>query len=264
MKKYWIIGLIAGAGCGDAETGSHIGNPVSLAFTVFSSLTSESGEPILRDENNTEYKLVAASMYVREVRLRLPNATNCVDLDPISLVGATCVSTDDVPAEQEILVSGPFIVNLTDPASSPLNQVRVPSLAYTRVKYRLEEADPSDGVLTSTDPLANLSFIADATFMKDNVLNTLHLALKIDKDIEIENTSGMELGRNGAISIKLNASDWLASAGLGACIDDGSILIENQTATVDEDTECGDVENILNMSIQSSGDVSDDEDGSEN
>ena len=256
MKKYWIIGLIAGVSCGDAETGSHIGNPVSLAFTIFSALSSDSGETIIRDEKNTDYTLVAAKMYVSEIRLGLPTSVTCGSLDGASLVGATCGLNDDVPAQEEILVSGPFVVSLTEPATSPLADVRVPSLAYTRVKYRIEVADPEDGVVTATDPLADLSFIVDATFLKENISNTLHLALKLDQDIEIRNSTGIELGQNGGISIKLDASNWLANAGLGTCLEDGSIVIENQEVTVDEDTECGDIENMLKLSIESSAEVS--------
>ena len=259
MKKIWIIGLLAGIGCGDAETGSHIGNPVSLAFTIFSSLSSESGEPVFLDENSTEYTLISAKMNVGEIRLNLPTGTTCADLSTTSFVGAVCGLDDDVPAKEVIRVMGPFVVNLTDPKASPLDNVRVPALAYPQVVYRLENADPQDGLIGATDPLANLSFIADAMFLKDAVSNTLHLALKINDDVEIENATGIEVGQNGAISIKLDASNWLAGAGLGACLEDGSIPIQNQSATVDEDTECGDAEEILNSNILSSSQVSETE-----
>lgn len=256
MKKIWIIGLLAGVGCGDAETGSHIGNPVSLAFTIFSSLSSDAGEPVFLDENGTEYTLKSAKINVGEIRLNLPAGTACADLNTTSLVGAVCGLDDDVPAKEIVRVMGPFVVNLTDPKASPLDSVRVPSLAYPQVVYRLENADPQDGLIGATDPLADLSFIADATFIRESVSNTLRLALKINDDVEIQNAAGIDVGRNGAISIKLDASNWLAGAGLGACLEDGSIPIQNETATVDEDTECGDAENILNSNIQSSSRVS--------
>jgi hypothetical protein len=256
MNKIWIIGLLAGVGCGDAETGSHIGNPVSLAFTIFSSLSSESGEPVILDENSTEYTLTNAKMNVGEIRLNLPTGTTCADLTTTSFVGAVCGLDDDVPAKEVVRVMGPFVVDLIDPKASPLDSVRVPSLAYSKVLYRLENADPADGLVGATDPLANLSFIADAAFDKEAVSNTLHLALKINDNVEIENAAGIEVGRNGSISIKLDASNWLAGAGIGACLEDGSIPIQNQSATVDEDTECGDAEEILNSNILSSARVS--------
>lgn len=261
MKRILMMvamSLLVASACGDSSTGSHIGNPVSIGFTVRSALSGAGQAPTMQDETGTVYALKVARANVRDVRLRLPVGMTCADVDASDMTGATCDLGDDVPAEPEIRVEGPFVVDLLTGLSPGLASVRVPDLAYTRVDYRLDDADPDDGVVAATDPLSELSMIVDADFESASGPAQLRLRLKFNEDLRVEFPGGIAVGAGERILIGFDAAGWLSEAGIGECLSSGELQVVDGAVVVDEDSGCDGVEEAVKENIKEGLDLVDD------
>lgn len=246
------------AGCGDSSTGSHIGNPVSIGFTARSALSGVGEAPKMEDELGTEYSLTQARVNLRDVRLRLPAGMTCEDVDGSTLTGASCDSGDDVPAEPEIRVDGPFVVDLMTGAAPGLGAVLVPDLAYTRVDYRVDDADPDDGVVPASDPLSELSLLVDASFESASGPAELQLRLSINEDLRVEFPGGIAVGTGERILIGFDVSRWLTGTGIGACLGNGELSVVDGAVLVDEESGCDGVDEAIKENIKEGLDLVDD------
>lgn len=257
MRRMVWMALPLFIACGDAKTGSHIGNPVSINFTVRKSLE---GQPnlTLTDETGRVYTLEVARMNLDEVRVGLPPGVGCDEVPADELVGGTC--RDEVESSH-IRISGPFVVDLLTGSAPGLNEVRLPALEYSRVEYRVEDADVEDGRIAAGDPLEDLSMLVVARFDDGEGPNTLELRLKFNEEMRTEATAGASLVTASALSVTFDTQSWLSQAGLGECVsssDPGPVI-------VDDDSSCDGVEDAVKENIKGSdeleGDHYDDDDG---
>lgn len=252
------IALLATFGCsaftGQDPEGTHVGNPgATLAFRATSSEGS-GGALTFADDGGTVYTLRAAAAHLKDIELYLPTGTTCAD---VTVVGATCEPGDD-----KIDIRGPFLVDLITGESDPsLAEVSIPALSYSRIDFRLEEADPDDGLVSASSEMADRSFLADADFTDDGGQPAeLQIRLAIHEDARVESSSGVLVTDGGALVVLLDAARWLEGAPIDACLAEGDLSITDGVLLIDTDGDCDDVVDALEDNIKESAQLSSDDD----
>lgn len=230
-------------GCGDAKTGSHIGNPVSIGFTVSKAL-SGSEAPELRDDTNTVYRLIEASTVIRDVQLALPAGITCEDIAENAIVNATCDS-------QSITTSGPFVVDLLGDGN--LKDVRIPDLTYNRLDYRISKAMAGEAGLEANAPLTRNSLVAKAESDGPLGPQTVDLLFDFDSVFTVEAQNGVTA--NGRLVVSYDTTQWLAGTRVSECIE-YDLFEPDEAGHIDPDDDCGAENGDLNGAVQANFDES--------
>ena len=240
-----LLALLCQAACGEAgddpSTGTHIGNPVELAFTASSALSAADGRLVARDDEGTDYALTEARVNIRDIDLDLPVGVACTDIEG-QLQGARCDS-----ASLKVVVEGPFVVDLLTGAAAPsLSGVRLPPLAWRRVDFRISEARD----LPTADTLSGHSFVARADFERGGQVAELRIELKFNEDARVEAPSGVVLPDGGRLVVDFDAGAWFAGLPIGECLEEGDLTLEGGVLILDEDTDCGEAERAIKENIK--------------
>lgn len=257
-KTIAIASLLLTVGC-DAETGSHIGNPLAqVSFELRAVDDSGNNETIVfSDEAGTEYELTEARANFREIELDLPSDIACTDIEESLAGGAECKSDG---GGHTILIDGPFVVDLLTGQSTPsLAAIRLPAITYTRIDFRIDDADPEDGVIESDDELADVSLVASADFSYMDEDLTLNLVLKFNEDVRVESEEGITVPDGGVLEVLLDTGLWLDDVPIGECLDDDDLEVVDGVLSIDENTsgggDCSDIEDTIKDNIKNSADL---------
>ncbi|MBI2897887.1 MAG: hypothetical protein HYY06_30290 [Deltaproteobacteria bacterium] len=200
-------------------------------------------------DDGTSFTVLEARAAFRHVELKLPDGIRCSDVevaDPLR-----CDDDDDGERDDgssaKLVVEGPFVVDLLTGETTPdLSTARVPTGVYERVDYRIEDADPEDGVVAASDPLAGVSLVLRATSDR----GSLTVRLRFNEDVRIEAPAGIEVASDGALVAALRLDAWFDDVPLSECIEEagGDVVIDE-----DASGECGDLEPALKDNIKNSG-----------
>lgn len=207
------------------------------------------GEPLeVQDAGGSTVVITEARIAVKEIRLELPAGTRCTDVEAEVGGGAECKGEDEAEehddSDEEILVRGPFVVDLVTGASTPdLSAVRVPDLPYDEVEIRLEESGQLDGA----------SWVMSGTVDGQ----PLSVRLKFDEDIEIEQPGGVRVVEGAPLLVEFDTSRWFEALSLSSCVADGAVTID------DEGEDTCDIEDQLEDALDGSAELDRDDDGGE-
>ncbi|MEZ4459111.1 MAG: hypothetical protein R3E66_05170 [bacterium] len=254
MKFFPYVALaVLSAGCGDAKTGSHIGNPVSIGFTVSSALTSADARPQFTDASGRLYTIETARAFVTNVQLAAPAGIACADIEPTAFSGSTC---NDAVDGAVVSVDQGYALDLL--AASNLPGVTVPDLKYTRFTYRLSRASAGAPGVVAGDPLLDHGFVISAGFDNEGLANTIELRLDFDEDITIEPSAGLVPGSRFVVDY--DAGQWISGVAIEQCIEDD---VDDDQVVIDPESECGElpgeIESEIRSNVRESSELRDDD-----
>lgn len=246
-----LAGLTACQGGGSATV---TGNPsmTNLRVEATGARTAESA-PI--DAGGVEFPIEEAEAYLRDLEFDLPPDLTCQDLAFEPEPPVTCGAS--------IRVEGPYVVDLVSgtaagASGSSLQGLIIPSGTYSRVDARFEDADPSDGLVGDTDPLADLSLRVRGTFDGPDGTTPYELRLKFNEDVRIESDLGIEVSDQGAndVIIGLDPAIWLAGVSVVTCLEDGDLDLTLGELIIDDSAgsgNCAGIENTVKENMKRSG-----------
>ena len=201
------------------------------------------GAPVLID---------SAFANVRHIQLDIPeDSEGCVEEELEAPV--LCESG-------KVVVEGPFVFDLMTGASTPsLDEVTLPSGTYKRIDVRLDDAEPSDGLVEEDDAMAELSLLVRGAVDVDGDLVEFGLALQFNEDARFEEQGGILVEGDSTLPLSLNVAEWFDGVDLAACIASDEIEPgDNGVYWIDEDVsggDCSDVERDLKENIKESGQI---------
>lgn len=252
------------AACGSEATDTPAGG-VGVGFRAVKPAASQglAGDTTgagltLTDEVGTVYTLTSTKVNLRDIELDLPAGTRCNEIEAELAGGARCASDgaddsssggsgNDQGGGDKVRIDGPFTVDLLAGTATPsLAEVRVPALAWDRIDFRIEPADAGE--------LAETAWRTTATFDRDGVPTELTLALRFNEDIRVEADGGVTVDPAAPLLVRLDVTQWLSAAALGACIESGE-ADDGDAISIDDRTRgqaCGSVEGALKESIKRS------------
>lgn len=249
MSRWIACGALVAVACGGGAGG--VGDGAGFRVVIDEADGAAPAEPVtFTDDEGTVFSVLEARASFRNVELYLPAGTSCSDVAGQLAGPVECheeeIEDDDDGAKLE--VQGPFVVDLlSGETTHDLSGVRVPALTYQRLDYRLEDADPADGVVAADDPIAGLSLWLRATYPD----GTLTVRLRFNEDVRLEHPAGVAVGNSGgALVAALRLSSWFEGVPLAECIDEAGTDV-----TIGEDAsgECGSLEPALKDNIKNSG-----------
>lgn len=245
-----LSAAMTAAACVDTgTTGTHVGNPGNIGFTVSSALSATPQETQLRfkDDSAVTYTLTQARAHLRRVELYLPNGVSCQDVASLlTSASQRCAEDDD-----KLQIEGPFILDLLTGESSPsLSALPIPPLAYPRIDYRFDDADA--GAVPATDPLSGNSLNVIATFEHQGSPATLTIQLKFNEDARVENGASLALAEQGRLDVDFDIAQWLNAAPIAQCLNDGDLQLQGQQLSITDDTDCDGLEDTLKDNIKDS------------
>jgi hypothetical protein len=239
-----LVASACGGGAGGVEDGA------GFRVVLEEAAAADPGQPVtFTDDAGTVFSVLEARASFRHVELFLPDGTRCADVAS-ELAGRVRCHEEELEDDDgaKLEVEGPFVVDLLTGETTPdLSAVRVPALRYQRVDYRIEDADPEDGVVSESDPLAGLSLWLEATYDE----GTLTVRLRFNEDVRLEDPAGVDVaGSGGSLIAALRLSSWFDGVPLAECIDQagGDVVVGE-----DASGECGDLEPALKDNIKNSG-----------
>lgn len=245
------------AACSNGE-GSRLSFATSEA-TARAALQSEEppAGPTFQSADGLVFTLTAAHAFLRDIRLDLPKGTKCEDVkDELAL--ATCKSNDSGDDSKTILVDGPYAVDLLASTAVPdLSALRIPSLTYRRIDFRLEDGRGDDAIAQAAN-MVDVSFRASADFTYEGQPARLELALKFNEDARFESEAGVSVsGEDEALVARMDPGIWLQGLPIKSCLDKGDVGIVDGVLRIDEQAggDCSAAEGSIKENIKRSGDL---------
>lgn len=248
---------LATTACTGLETGNSLTPPtLTAALTVADS-------PAF-DATGAAFALDVVRANVRRIDIDLPAGTSCVGLP--GLVSAAGDDDDGTPYTNvcqlggaEIRLNGPWVIDLVArTATPPLPTITVPAGAYRRVDVRFDDADPDDGHISASDPLAEHTLFATGTVPVNGTATPFRLLLDFSEDARFDASSDLVLAEDVAHSVllELDPSAWFAALPLARCAEDGDLTVEGGVLLLEDDGgDCSDIEGAIKDAIKASGEL---------
>jgi hypothetical protein len=217
--------------------------------------SAASSGDVVTDDAQTTFSLVDAQLHLRDIELDLPEGSTCSDVPETA--GTKCDESSN-----KIVIDGPFVIDLVTGQSTPdLSTIEVPAGVYKRIDFRVEDGDPSEGVVAEGSALDNRSFAGSFTFDDQGTPLTLRLSLRFNEDIRIEDPAGIDAtGSAQALLTTFDISAWFAGLDISGCLENGDLRIVDGEVLVDDDAlsgsgDCSDIENTLKTNMKNSGQI---------
>lgn len=233
------------AGCTGGFGGTETGNAV--ANVEMRARRADGGPPASAEQSGTAFGFDSVRAYVREIRLEL-DVASCADVAteelvaPVSCTGST------------VLVEGPYVFDLLAATAEPsLDDLTIPGATYRRIDVRFDDADPSDGLVAETDPLADFTFLGagDADLGGSTAFR---MELAFNEDARFESPDAIEVRDGTTLSLLLDPTAWFGALPLATCFSDGDLPLDGTTVIVaDGAGGCSDIEQALKEAIKTSG-----------
>lgn len=226
-------------------TGGCATDTVSIDFQAVTGSSTAGPGAIVRDEAGTSFTLTSAQVHLRDIELDVPDGSSCDDV-----AAAGCVA-------DTIKIQGPFVIDLlTGVSDPPLEDVSIPAGTYKRIDFRIDDGQPSQGLVGAGDPLDNRSMVATASFLYESQPVTLSLSLRFNEDVRVEDPAGIDVsGDAAALLTTFDAGVWLDGLDIVECLRRGDLAIVGGAVTVDDDTTagsgaCSEIETLLKHNIK--------------
>lgn len=246
------IAMLATA-CGSDDPNAGADGIATVRMALSASEPPEGSEPgtiALEDAAGTAFTIEFAEAYVRHIQLDLSDGQSCADLDFAFEAPVSC-------RDDKIEITGPFVFDLIAGTSEPsVAELRIPSGDYDRVDVRFEDAEPDEGLVGESDPIADHTMRASGRFDNDGEEMPFDLVLKFNEDARFEAPGGIALGEAGGTDamLLLDVSRWFEALPVIECMEAGDFSVEDGTLLIDDErSECGDIENSLKDAIKNSG-----------
>lgn len=246
-----LVGLMACQGGGSATV---TGNP-SMTNMRVEATGARTGESVPIDAGGVEFPIEAAEAYLRHLEFDLPSDVTCDDLAFEPEAPVTCGSA--------LRVEGPYVVDLLTGSAagvsgSSLEGLTIPSGTYSRVDARFEDADPSDGLVSETDPLADVSLRVRGTFDGPDGTTPYELRLKFNEDVRVESDQGVKVSDQGVndVIVGLDPAVWLEGVSVVTCLEDGDLDLTSGELIIDDSAgsgNCAGIENTVKENMKRSG-----------
>ncbi|HET6344010.1 MAG TPA: hypothetical protein VFH51_03710 [Myxococcota bacterium] len=261
MLKHTLVPLLLlSTACG-APSGSSATASINLT-AVNSSPQALVAAPHGADAGGGVFTLTSAKAYIRDVRLYLPHEKSCDGVPQTAeavgprsdadgqVAGLTC------DGNHTIHIRGPFLVDLlSGQAPEGLTSVVLPATTYRRVDVRLDKAEPADGVVAATDPLAGNTLQASGTYAYNGASTPFSLSLRFNEDARFEDPNGMSLaaGLASTVMLHLDVNAWFSNLPVAECQGKGDLTTDNGTLIIaDGHGSCSNIENSLKDAIEAS------------
>ena len=218
--------------------------------------SSDIASPTFRSSDGVLFTLTEARIFLRDIRLDLPQGTKCSDVSGL-ISGATCKASESKSGDDgsgTVVVSGPLTVDLLSGVTTPdLSGLRLPAGTYKRIDFRLEEA--RSGEVPADSALLGYSLQVKARFEQDSSPATLDLKLKFSEDARFESSTGVQVGADEALLALLAPQTWLAGLPVSQCLRKGDLQMSGSVLTIDDRAkgDCGDAEKRVRDNIKNSG-----------
>jgi hypothetical protein len=241
------LGVVLGA-CGEPSGGTSTGN----GFIMRASSGQEplSVAPTLAEASGLEMTVTSVLAYIRDIRIDVGDGSSCSDLEL-----EPGVSCSNEVGHVRFTIDGPFAVDLlTGEAMPSFDGIVVPNASVARVDIRFEPGDPDDGVISISDPLADVSFHARGTFPYDGASREFVIGLAFSEDARFDGAVDLSASSASSLVAQLDASTWLSTLPLEQCLDDGDLSLSGNTLTLSDGSGgCSEIENTLKEAIKASG-----------
>lgn len=198
----------------------------------------------IRDAGGTVFTVRSGYANVGRIRIALPEGMDCSDADETA-----CESG-------EARLEGPWVSDLLTGKWSPdPGSARIPVGGYSRVEVRLESQEKtSEGI----PDLARHSLVFNGTFAYgDRADRPFSIAVDFDEEERFESPSGFAIAEGAnTITIALDIGRWLSLTNLTACLEDGSLPLDDDGGFRLEKGRGCEVEQELKDAIKGSGSLS--------
>lgn len=293
MKSLSLFAALAAAGtvagCG---TSNKPGNSAGIVIKAASSIPAPAGVVASaasvkdsgteleggEDASGAVFTVTDATIVISQIDIELPEGTTCADVGDVTAPVSCKESEADDDDGPRIRVDGPFVVDLMTGVSTPsLADLMLPPLVYNSIKIEFKDSiddiegedDEAVAIIDPTDPLLGHTMHAAGTFNYNLTDYTFDLFLDFSEEAEFQNVSGatVDPATLNNLVVSFDVSTWFSDVHIGECLEsggDGSVLLDGSNVTIDEDHDCGNIEDSIKDALESSGDLGDDhEDGSE-
>ncbi|MBX2799869.1 MAG: hypothetical protein KTR31_19475 [Myxococcales bacterium] len=233
----------AGSGPNDPEPGedpvTETGNPKRVTgVTVEVGFTSPTGV----EASGAVVTASAGTAVLRDIELDLPSGQDCTKIDFELSEPARCI--DDA-----IVIEGPLVIDLYNRTSQPdLSNLALPEGTYRRIDMRFDPDSAPDEV--------SLRLLTEVSI--DDVPTMVELALEINEDARFESPNGIFVSDSSALLALLDLDVILADTPLVDCA--STLGSPGSTITIDDDSNCRDVEEAISDALKESFDLDDGDD----
>ena len=220
-----LVVLLFGAPLLGCSTGVETGNATAVVQVRLTAAPPQqsAGTPlVVVEEDGVPLRVDEAWVGLGWFDFRLPAGTTCADVDPAALAPPSRCEGDRVRVE------GPWLVDLLTGAFHPaLGALEVPALAYEGVDLHVDALGPP--AVDANDPRAGFSLGMQGVYDPDGEAIPFEFRFQYTTDIAVAPPQGLALsaGANEQLTVRLDATQWLAQVPLSACLADGKIEIEH-------------------------------------
>ncbi|MBK7534169.1 MAG: hypothetical protein IPI49_02135 [Myxococcales bacterium] len=220
-----------------------------------SALSRDGKAPVPTDTAGTSFTLQQGLLHLRHIEIDLPQGQRCADLGD-TLAGATCRDPSVAGEEAKIRIAGPIVVDLVAGTSTPtLANVVIPAGSYKRIDLRVDDGQPSQGVVQAGSPLDDNALAVIAAFDRGGVQAVLDLRLNFDEDIRIEQPGGVSVAPGDDLIARFAATNWLSGVNLKACVDTLTASAGRYVVDDRNDGACAGIEDTVKRAMKESGDL---------
>ncbi len=260
-----ILALLFGAVLLGCSTGVETGNATAVVQVRLTAAPPQqsAGTPIVVvEENGVPLRMDEAWVGLGWFDFRLPAGSSCADLDPAALAAPlTCENG-------RIRVEGPWLVDLLTGEFHPaLGAIELPALAYDGVDLHVDKLAPP--AVDANDPRAGFSLGMQGVYDPDGQAIPFTFRFQLTTDIAVAPPQGLALsgGANEQLTVRLDASQWLAQVPLSACLADGKIELEDGKLEIEAletneepgetgyEEPCQGVDHAIETGVEGSGEV---------
>lgn len=205
--------LTALGGCAGTETGN-AHDDGGVPITIHFGLTATTDALAAEDADGRAFGIDRAIGRIRRIDLSLPDGMTCADVAG-QIVGGSC-DTDHVRYD------GPWTVDLlTGAAAPPIEGLRAPAGTYRRIDVRFEGDSAGPALVIEGVPPGDAA-------------ERYRLEGDFAEDARFEGRAAVIAGEGPvALDLAMPVDAWLAETPLGACLDDGSVPVEEGVALID-------------------------------
>jgi hypothetical protein len=264
LSRNLIPVLVFTAGCG-AQTGSGSATAAITLTAANGPATANAltASPSGADAQGSIITVTSAKAYIRDVRLYMPQGSDCGAVHQSQDANGHAIDHHDgqepgvsCDSNATVHIRGPFLVDLlSGVAPAGLQAVELPAKTYTRVDVRLDDANPSEGIVASNDPLAGKTLLATGNVTANGNTTPFQLALSFNEDARFEDPNGISLGAGLAadVMLHLDVNAWFANLPITQCMANNDLqLVDGAVIIADGGATCSDIENNLKDAIRSS------------
>jgi hypothetical protein len=241
--------------CGGSHSGVNTGNGMGAASLAMGVTAPEAGaltaSPAGLDAQGTAFTVETARASVRQVRMTFADGAPCTAAQAAAVRAPARCDSD------RMLLDGPLVFDLVARTSDPnVASVPVPAVGYSRIEVRFDVADPQDGLVAASDPLAQNTLEVTGSFAYHGANTPYRFALAFNEDAIFPGATPVSVadGAETPFLMYLDVQKWFQALPLTQCLDAGDLAIVGGALTLSNQTgSCSAIEGALKSAIEESG-----------